>query len=142
LIALQLNWGVMPQHPSMSFFSRRSSWSLSDAPDLTLGDDAVRVDIGFLAGDAHREAFASIFAEVVRVNSSLSGATLQSVEARRPTGAIAGPRALEPGAVDLARALYDSRNGSVLLNLLTAAGPRVLGVRFDDPTFWLEAPAP
>ena len=131
------------------FFSTRRDWTLARVPDLTLDDDVIVIDIGFLSGDAHREAFASIFAKLIKDNGALTeDAILRSVDAPRAVrtvgfGAECLPvRMNEVGPLLLERALYDSGNETVLLELDTVGGRRVIGLRFDDPEFWLETPLP
>jgi hypothetical protein len=125
----------------MRFFKRREPWTLVGIPDLSFGGPTDFVDIGFLGGDEHREAFASIFAKMLADNrDTLTGRELVAIEARRPftSSTLLPTLLLEIDSAHFARELYDSRNEKVFLRLSCEAGEAKLGVAFDDPAFWLE----
>ena len=54
----------------MTFFKHRS-WTAEEIPDLTFRGDRLAVDIGFLAGDEHRNAFTLIFAKWSEITRKL-----------------------------------------------------------------------
>jgi hypothetical protein len=126
--------------------SQNSAWSPQDIPALTLGDDAIRLDIGYLGGDEHRRAFATIFAKLIDDNRAVfDPLQLVRIDARRELTPRVSPLSTLPiSMVDVARFafelgldLYDSHNKAMLLVLNGPSGRRELGVRFDDPEFWL-----
>jgi hypothetical protein len=126
---------------------RRPKWNIAEVPRLDL-EKGTRVDIGFLGGEQHREAFASLFAKVFSDNPTLATSQLDSIDAERPVSEqeLANATGKQMALADadllgLARILYDSRNETVFLNLSAAGAKPRLGVRFDDPEFWLESPA-
>jgi len=121
----------------------RQTWTPADIPDLAFGASPVEVDIGFLAGDEHRAAFALIFERMVRDNATrLSDMQLVGIEAPRPvslsrTSLVPPPVSLsQVDLATLALALYDSHNERVVLHLTGPGGSATLGVRFDNPGFW------
>ena len=128
----------------MSLF-KRGTWRIEDVPSLTLGGQSIVIDIGFLGGEEHRRAFAALFHKVFRDNAQLfRGARVSEIRAKRP---VAHPRFSPPfrpdGEIleDLALTLYDSRNEEVKLIGQSDRGSFLLGVAFDNPTFWLISPA-
>lgn len=130
----------------MSIFRRRRAWTPAEIPDLAFDGPTRFVDIGFLGGDAHREAFAAIFARMIDDNRDvLEEMMLAGVEAKRPTTLFLPPdvtlphRLVNLDPVALAFDLYDSENEQVLLRLLGRSGEATLGMRFDDPEFWLDS---
>ncbi len=130
---------------SMPLF-RRPKWNIAEVPRLDLVK-GTRVDIGFLGGEQHREAFVSLFAKVFSDNPTLATSQLDSIEAKRPVAPqeLANPtgtmKLADADLLALARILYDSRNETVFLNLSAAGVKSRLGIAFDDPEFWLESPA-
>ncbi len=128
----------------MALFHRRR-WSPDDVPNLTFRAGGTRVDIGSLGGEDHRQAFAFIFGKLLADNQlALASYTFTSIVAEKPVTAVMPPvRITELGAqaTALALALYDSHNEEVLLHLTSPTGHGELGVRFDDPEFWLRVTA-
>ncbi len=95
---------------------------------------------------AHRDAFAALFVKLLADNALwTASATLVRIEAKRTVDlspAVSLPAELSfLDTTALAHMLYDSRNEVVMLILATPVGTDALGVRFDDPAFWLESPA-
>ena len=76
----------------MSVF-RNSNWTVAQVPDLSLHSSSVEVDIGFLSGDQHREAFIAILAKVLHDNSDTldDGAQLFKLDAFNPLPLGVGP---------------------------------------------------
>ena len=144
ILCLQLNLGVRPTPTAMSLFKRKT-WRIEDVPALALGDQNVVIDIGFLGGEEHRRAFAALFQKLFRDNTQLfRGAHVSEIRAKRP---VVFPRFSPPfrpdGEIleDLALTLYDSRNEKVELIGQSDKGSFLLGIAFDNPTFWLISPA-
>jgi hypothetical protein len=128
----------------MSFFKRRR-WSIAGVPTLDLSAERAEVDIGFLGGEEHRQAFAAVFAKVLRENQALLvGRRIVRAEGERPLPEAGKYLPFAIGSADptpLALALYDSRNERVRLILEGSAAAEMLFVEFDNPQFWLEAPS-
>jgi hypothetical protein len=133
----------------MSHFNRRT-FSINDLPDLTLGKDSVRIDIGFLGGEEHREAFSAILEKLLSDNRTIfdEGARLLRIDAANRVssdqiGVPSFPAQLSAlDRIHLGRALYDSRNEDVVLHVQPSQAAAVdLQIRFDNPAFWLDAPA-
>ncbi len=124
---------------------KRSSWTPDDIPNLTFRRDRLWVDIGFLAGNEHRTAFAQIFARMLSDNkAALSGMEVVAIEAARAVPLTVNRLPAALSAIDVtafANSLYDSRNEEVILELIGPQGEARLGVKFDDPEFWLEGAA-
>jgi hypothetical protein len=84
----------------MPFF-RGQNWTAAEIPDLKCREDRrIWVDIGFLSGDEHRQAFVLIFSRMMSDNAAtLSGMELVAIEAKRPipltTLAITAPMSLD-----------------------------------------------
>jgi hypothetical protein len=126
----------------MSLFRRRP-WSVADVPRIDL-DVGTRVDIGFLGGNQHRDAFIALFEKALADNPGFARSLVVRVEAER---AVSFSVASEDGSqqrlsqIDVcvfAGALYDSRNEIVFVHLVDGERQLRLGVAFDDPEFWIE----
>ncbi len=123
----------------------RPSFEITSVPTLDLGAGTVSVDIGYLGGQEHRDAFVDIFAKMLRDSARLlADCRLERIESKR---AVRFGPPLPIGAGDLiaspapfARAIYDS--GNEVMVLLFANGVNGgettlrIGVRFDNPGFW------
>ena len=118
-------------------------FDIASLPLLDLMGGPVTVDIGYLSGAAHRRVFAEVLGKVLNDNAGLLGRSqLTRVDAARP---IREEPSLPLAAQDLvarsarlAFALYDSGNESVRLEFTTPGMSLRIGVRFDNPEFWLE----
>ena len=123
--------------------SSHQPFDIGRVPRLNLRSGPARVDIGYLGGEEHRQAFAAILGKVLKDNAALLADTqLMRVDATRPTGAgvtlplpahelIASPERF-------AQALYDGGNERARLEF---AGPGTvlrISLRFDNPEFSLE----
>jgi hypothetical protein len=132
----------------MSIFGRSPNWNPADIPDLSFAGPTHSVDIGFLGGDQHRDAFVAIFHKMLADNrSSLEGLDLSELEARHTvsltlqSGLSLPMPLLGLDAHTLARDLYDSHNEEIVLVLVGKDGRWRLGMRFDNPEFWFSAAA-
>ena len=121
--------------------SQRPSFEIAGVPTLDLGRGPASVDIGFLGGQEHRDAFVDIFAKLLRDNAPLfHDCRLESVESKRairlgPPLPIQGRDLLESSA-PFARAIYDSGNEVLVLLFVNGNGALRVGVRFHNPEFW------
>ena len=121
----------------------RQPFEIGRVPRIDLGSGSVTVDIGYLDGEEHRQAFAAIFGRMLKDNASLlADSQLTRVDATRPIGAeVTLPIAahhLVASPERLALALYDSGNERVRLEF---AGPGTvlrIDLGFDNPEFSLE----
>ena len=123
----------------MASFSRKQ-WDISEIGCLDVHKGAT-VDIGFLGGEEHRQAFAALFDKAVKDNPDLAQFNLEGVDAPRPvilSSGLQGPLR-EIDRLTLALELYDSRNERVFLRLSHSSTQSRLGVCFDNPEFWLES---
>lgn len=126
----------------MRLFKRRQPFDIAEVPPIDLRRGAT-VDIGHLGGEKHRQAFAAIFAKMLSDNATLLlDYEIVRVEAKRPIrAALVLPmpvRELAAAPAQLALALYDSGNERVWLDLARRGAVLRMGLRFDDPEFWLE----
>lgn len=124
--------------------SDREPFEIGGVPSLDLARRRVTVDIGYLSGEVHRQAFASIFGKMLSDNIALlADCRLTRVEAERPLpeGSMApvAVRDLVASPARIALALYDSRNEQVRLEFTCQRAAIGIGVRFDNPEFWLES---
>jgi hypothetical protein len=121
--------------------SQRPSFEITGVPTLDLGRGPASVDIGFLGGQEHRDAFVDIFAKMLRDNAPLfQDSRLESVESKRavrmgPPLPIKG-RDLISSPAPFARAIYDSGNEVMVLLFMNGNGALRVGVRFHNPEFW------
>src|SRR5512143_889620 len=100
--------------------SHREPFEIGSVPSLDLARRRVTVDIGYLGGEAHRQAFALIFGKMLNDNIALlADCRLTRVEDKRPLteGSMVpvAVRDLVASPARLALALYDSRNEQVRL---------------------------
>ena len=132
----------------MGLFSRRS-WDPKDIPNLTFREEESGTDIGFLDGEEHRQAFASIFEKMLIDNrDALADHVIIGLDGKRPVGltdsGIPLPMTvgqLAHSARGLALALYDSHNEQVEIRLSGPRGNSDLRVKFDNPAFWFRSTA-
>ena len=123
--------------------SRQQPFEIDRVPRLNLRSGPVRVDIGYLGGEEHRQAFAAIFGKVLKDNAALLADTqLMRVDATRPMGAgvtlpIAA-HALVASPERFALALYDSGNEQARLEFAGPGTVLQISLRFDNPEFSLE----
>jgi hypothetical protein len=125
----------------MGIFKSRPPWTPADIPNLSFTGPTDYVDIGFLGGDEHRDAFTAIFAKMLHDNEGeLAEVNVVGLDAKRPIiCTVSFPvRLLDAPPEQLARELYDSHNERVFLRLSGPPGTTRLGMTFDDPSFWLE----
>ena len=124
----------------------KRQWSANDLPVLSLDDPNLSVDIGWLGGEAHREAFAAVFDKLIQDNwSVLATLTVTSIRSKRhiapeALGLTEWPASFKEilsRVYPFALGLYDSRNEKVILQLGGTRAAAELGVRFDNPEFWL-----
>jgi len=121
--------------------SQRPSFEISGVPTLDLAGGPASVDIGFLGGQEHRDAFVDIFAKMLRDNAPLfHDCRLESVESKRavrlsPPLPITASDLIESPA-PFARAIYDSGNEVLVLLFANGNGALRVGVRFLNPEFW------
>jgi hypothetical protein len=123
--------------------SPRRSFEIAEVPRLDLAVESALVDIGFLGGQEHRQAFADIFGKVLRDSGALlAGHRLERIESRRsvrvepPLPIPVGDLTASPAP--LARALYDSGNETLTLHFEAAGSTLRMGIRFDNPEFWID----
>jgi hypothetical protein len=137
-----------PQDLRLGLFKRRP-WVREDIPDLTFREEESRIDIGYLPGEEHRQAFADIFERMLSDNrQALADYSIVALQSKRPVrlsqAGIELPIALaqvgQPTRA-LALALYDSNNEDVDLQLAGPLGRSDLRVRFDNPEFWFRSAA-
>lgn len=130
-----------------SIFRRKpQTFDLAQVPSLDLRQGFVTVDIGYLAHDAHTDAFARIFEKLLHDNeSAFAGWTLNSIVAAQPIKE--APSALLPStsfevllqdAQRAARVLCHSHNDKVRLDFGKEGKTKKLYVTFDNPSFDLE----
>lgn len=131
---------------SLFRFRRYHPFDISEVPTLDLSQGSAGVDIGFLGGDEHAAAFASIFAKVIHDScGSFVGFTLSGLQARRslvtPPPSLCPPvpfTVLEERALEAASALYLSGNEEVRLDFTNGQSSQSLFVTFDNPHFVLQ----
>jgi hypothetical protein len=115
-------------------------FSIADVPSLDASHTSVYVDIGFLGGEAHTNAFIDIFEKFVRDNARTLMA-FQSVVAHcaKPIGGELADMQTVLGAPRIiARQLYESYNDEVRLLLRGNDASAMLVVTFDNPSFRFE----
>ena len=119
----------------------RPSFEIASVPTLDLGAGTVAVDIGYLGGQEHRQAFVDIFAKMLRDSAGLfSSCRLEKVESKRavrlgpPLPITASDLIASPAP--FARAIYDSGNEQMVLLFGNGSGTLRVGVRFFNPEFW------
>lgn len=121
--------------------SQRPSFEITGVPTLDIGRGPASVDIGFLGGQEHRDAFVDIFAKMLRDNAPLfQNCRLESVVSKRavrlgPPLPIAASDLIASSA-PFARAIYDSGNEVLVLLFMNGNGALRVGVRFHNPKFW------
>ena len=119
------------------------TFDTASLPLLDLMSGPVTVDIGYLSGEAHRQAFADIFGKVISDNAGLiAGSQLTRAD---PARAVREGPNLPLTAQDvvarcahLTLTLYDSRSERAVLHFASPGKSLAIGVRFDNPEFWLE----
>lgn len=125
---------------------RNRQWRANDLPVLSLEDPNLRVDIGWLGGEDHRQAFAAVVEKLIHDNwPALEPFSVISIRSKRPIApeALGLDRLPAPfseirtNVHRFALGLYDSRNEKVVLQLASTGADAELGLRFDDPEFWL-----
>jgi hypothetical protein len=119
----------------------RPSFEIAGVPTLDLTQGPASVDIGYLGGQEHRDAFVDIFAKMLRDNRMMLGDfSLEGVESKRPIRQ--GPplpiaaSALVASPASFARAIYDSGNEGLVLVFVNGGGKLRVGIRFHNPEFW------
>lgn len=69
----------------MGFLRRHQPFEIGRVPPLDLMNGSVTVDIGYLGGELHRQAFAQVFAKMLKDNAALlADSQLTRVNAKRP----------------------------------------------------------
>jgi hypothetical protein len=121
--------------------THRPSFDIAGVPTLDLARGRATVDIGYLGGQEHRDAFVDLFAKMLRDSATLFGdCRLERVESKRavrqgPALPIQG-RDLISESAPFARAIYDSGNEMLVLLFVNGSGQLRVGVRFHNPEFW------
>jgi hypothetical protein len=121
--------------------SQRQSFDIAGVPTLDLAQGRAAVDIGYLGGQEHRDAFVDIFAKMLKDSEALFGdCRLEKVESKRavrqgPALPIQG-RDLIADPASFARGIYDSGNEMLVLLFVNGSGKLRVAVRFHNPEFW------
>lgn len=116
---------------------------IRDVLSLDASAGSVGVDIGYLGGEDHMNAFVGIFEKFVHDNKSTLGSyETISIMAKKPIGpfvaSLAGPGGISllfSNAREVGKELYNSNNEKVRLLLSGKGNTKELVVFFDNPHF-------
>jgi hypothetical protein len=125
------------------FKRRKILFDIKDVPPIDPSKKPIEIDIGFLANEAHTNAFIDIFDKMISDNWLIFAEYDRvDIKAEKPLGPLA-KNLNEPGGVvilnekrrQIAEELYFTYNDNVTLWFIGAKGKKEVFVAFDSPYF-------